>query len=707
MKTPQRRRFSDREIVGAIEAEEELALGSNEDLSDERADALSWYKRDPDNLPTLEGRSTVVDGLVADQIEMMMPSFIRVFASGTEVGRFEPQGPEDEKPAEAQSEVVNWCLMRAGYYEAVNSAIRDALLLRNGYVKVWWDTRTDISQERYQGQSNEELALLMADPEVEVVEHDEYPDPLLPLEMLPPGAEPPMLHDVVVERKKPTEGIAIAAVPPDEILVSHRHRTICLRNADFVQHRRRLSIAELRDLGYEVEDDIQGDDELDTQERDERARFEEYSYTDQDNTSDPSRRLVTLRETFMRLDVDGTGKPQLWRFCVVGTTILHREQCEQIPIAAFSPLIYPHSHAGTSVYALIADQAEIKTALWRQLLDNLYLQNATRTAVDQDRVHIDDLLVSRPGGVVRIEGSPGDALMPLVTPPVVGEIGQAIEMVTATAENRTGVHRVNQGTLDPSAINRAAHTATGIGLMQSAGNARMELMARTLASGVEDMFLVAHHLLLKHSTKPIQVKLSNQWVPVDPREWAKRSNFSISVALGTGNPEAQMAKLQSIMQFMVQGKDIGMVGPNEFYNWGVEYLRAAGYRSPDKFIKEPPPNAQMPQPGPPPEVQAAQAVAQSTIQKAQIDAQSGAGKAQLDAQTELQREQIRVQGEIQREQMRQQSEDKRHLRELAAKVIIETMKLQGAQVEQASDQQHEVQLKAMESRIQQQSERMQ
>lgn len=649
-KIPQRRKFTDAEIVAAIEGAEKLALGAVTELESEREDALEWYNREPESMTYQEGRSGFVDGLVADQIEMMVPQLVRVFASGVEVGRFEPVGPEDEEAAETQSEVVNWALGKAGYYEAINAAIRDALLLRNGYIKLWWESSTATVEERYYSQSDEELALLLQDVDVEVIEHSEQAGPL------------GMMHDVVVRRKTAVEGVAIAAVPPDELLVSHRQRSVCLREADFVQHRRQLSIAEVRDLGYDVADDIGSDGETsDSMEFNARQRFDEMSFGETDETSDPSRRIVTLRETFIRFDPEGTGESHLWRYCVIGKTIVHQERADMIPIAAFAPLIYPHSHVGTSVYALISDLAVSSTQLWRQLFDNLYLQNNTRVAVDANRVNLDDLLVSRPGGIVRVEGGPGDAVMPLVSPGVVGDIAGAIEQVKLASEGRTGVARINQGHLDPNALNR---TATGVQLMQSAGSARLELIARTLAGGIEDLFLIAHALLCKHSTKRIQMRMRNQWIASDPREWVKRTNFNVSVALGTGNPEAQMGKLTAIGQFMQQGAQIGLVGPKELYNWGVEFLRAAGYRSPDKFLREPPPQAQMPQ-SPPPEVMAAQTIAQGQVQSEQIKAQTVITKAQGDAQVELQREEIK-----------QRWEYKRALLDVAARAMLEVYKQQ-------------------------------
>lgn len=650
-------KMSDDELVAQIEAEEAEAYGwLSGELANDRTDAIDRFNAKPYG-NEVAGRSSVVSSDVRDTVEALMPSVARVFLSGDEIGKFEPISPEDVG-YEVESEICNWYLMtRNDGFNQLYAAFKDALLQGNGYVKAWWETKQDIRVERYAGLSDEEAAILLEDDDVEVVEHTAYPDPLEDAgepepvdadEMMPEaapmpgqGMTPPMvpgmgqppevprtLHDIKVERKKPEEYVAICAVSPDELLVSRRHRDVSLANADFVQHRRRISIGELRALGYDAPDDLPTDDTLSTEEL-ARSRYQEYT-ADDISSSDPTRKIVTLRESWYRGDVSGTGQQELWRVCTVGHRILHKEEAEFIPIASFAPSYYPHSHIGISLYSLISDVAAIKTSLLRQFLDNLYLANNTQTVVDATRVNLDDWLISRPGGIKRINGPIGDAFAQLATPDVGAAALNGLEYIDAVKENRTGVARVNQGSMDPNALNR---TATGASLMMSAGQSRQELICRCLAGGVKDLFLLTHALALKHSTRPMQIRLHNKWVTVNPREWQRRTDFALNVALGTGAPEQQMAKLQQMFPFMQAGTQLGLVTPENWYQWGKEYLRVAGYRSPDKFLSQPQPGAQPPQ-QPNPLVQAEQVKLQGKQMelqhKAQTDAQQMQMKAALD-----------------------------------------------------------------------------
>ncbi len=699
-------KLTDEELVAAIESEEALALDkANGELAGLRATALARYKGDPLG-NEVEGRSQVVDKSVADTIEWIMPSLVRIYLGGDDIGQFEAIGPEDEAAAKAETEVCNWYLQaKNDYFSQINATLRDALLLKNGYMVAYWNKRYDTMTETYLGQSDEEAAMLMQDPEVTVVEHSEYPDPNAPVMpvmgaqvmpgmpgqpptagMPPEPPPPPMLHDIKVELKKCEEYVSVESVPPDEMLVSRRHRWTSLLDADFVQWRRRASIGQLRAEGFDIPDDTPGDleDSDLSQESTIRQRFS-VEQDDSDDTPDPSRRIVTMRDTYMRIDLRNENTPQLWRVAIVGKKVILREEADIVPFAAFSPIIYAHSHIGTSIFDLISDIADVKTAVQRQYLDGLYLQTSGRTAVDVNRVNLDDLLVSRPGGIVRVDGDPNAAMFPLVS----SDLGQSalsgLEYLSSVNEQRTGVTRYSAG-LDANTLNK---TATGVQAIQSAANQRIELIARTLAGGFRDLFLVVHALALKHSTKPLQIKLSGSWTQINPREWKRRTDFTINVGLGTGTPESQLAKLQMLAPFQGQAAAQGLAGPMEMYNFSAEIFKAAGYRNPQKFIHEPQRDPQTGQPMSPPQhppyqVQVAQMKAQSDQQAAQLKAQSDQQIAQVKAQADASVQQARMQADMMVQQHKVQTDAQLQIAETKMQMQLEAFKhnmAQQAQIE--------------------------
>ena len=139
-----RQRLSDAELLGAISAAEESALGGIQgQVSSDRTDAIKRYYGEPygDELP---GRSSVVSRDVADVVEGVVANVVKPFVGGDHVVQFDPIGPDDEKQAEQETDYVNFvALERNNGFVWLVSAIKDALLLRAGYVKCQWEVRSD------------------------------------------------------------------------------------------------------------------------------------------------------------------------------------------------------------------------------------------------------------------------------------------------------------------------------------------------------------------------------------------------------------------------------------------------------------------------------------------------------------------------------------------------------------------------------------
>jgi hypothetical protein len=235
------------------------------------------------------------------------------------------------------------------------------------------------------------------------------------------------------------------------------------------------------------------------------------------------------------------------------------------------------------------------------------------------------MLVARPGGIVRAPGLGAGAIQPLVHPQDGMSILQAVEMIDGVRENRTGVTKYNQG-LDANSLNK---TATGITQIMTAAQQRIELIARIFAeTGVKCLMLIVHAMAIKHGRKEEVIKLRNQWVAVNPRNWKSRKDVSVSVGLGTGNKDQMLQHLQMILLAQQQAIQIGVATPQNVYNALVKLTQNAGFKNAEEFWTDPsksPPQQQ----GPSPE----QVKAQAEMEKEQFKQQSEAQKKQFEAQT--------------------------------------------------------------------------
>lgn len=614
-------------LVAAIEHYETQASVLGE-LMDARNEAIDRYLGRPYG-DEVEGRSQVVMRDVADTIEWIKPSLMKVFCSGDEVVKFDPRGPEDVAAAEQETEALNFWLEKAGRFVIFHDWFHDALLQKNGYLVVTWDETSSVQKEQYKGLTDDEFQALAAAEDVEVLEHAAYPGPY------------GMAHDAVVRQTRKYGCPKPVNVPPERVLVATDWPGLSFDDCPFVEIVEYPTISQLREEGYEVADDIQddaasSDDEWQTWRRQaeldgeqERAGLE----------ATPEMRRVRVRKVWIRYDSDGDGIAELRRAVVCGSTLLEDEEDDLIPIACITPARLPHEHHGLSIADLVADLQRIRTVLVRGFLDNMYLANAGRNAIDINRiVNIDDLTRSTVGGVVRINGDPSTAIMPLQHGHQGPAILQAIEYVDTVRENRAGVTRYNQG-LDANSLNK---TASGVNQIMQAAQQRIEMIARLFAeTGVKDLMLIMHAVARKHSTQQELIKLRNEWVPIDPRSWKHRRDMSVTVGLGTGNKDQMLAHLMMILQEQKQAMAIGLTRPEQIYTTLSKLTQNAGFKQAEEFWSDP--TKFQPPPAPPsPE----QIKAQAEMQKMQFSAQQDQMKFQAEQQIEQQR--MAMQAELDR-----------------------------------------------------------
>jgi len=645
-------KLQDMEIIARVEAEENIAYGVNDSaLSNDRAAAIDYYLGQPFGNEE-EGRSQVVSYDVQDTIEAALPQLLKVFVAGDKVVQFDPKGPEDQEAAEQETDYINHIVMEKNEgFKTFYVWFKDALLSKNGYVKVYAEEEEEIEEYEYQGLTDAQLQMLASDENTEVLEHTAYADPSVNMDVvyqqaMANGVDPatvmqPMLHDVKLKVTEKKTEINIENVAPENMMVSVEVSGPNLQDARFVQHREVMQlsdIAETFDKPLEYIKSIMSD-LRDTFEEESNARDiydEEY-----DRAIESDEALV--KDTYIKLD------GERHRVVILGNTILYKEKTEYVPFACITPMIMPHRHIGRSYADLTMDIQLIKSTLIRGQLDNMYLANNGRYAIS-DRVNLDDMLTSRPGGIVRVEGDPGSGIMPLSHPPLPASSFGMVEYMDSMKEKRTGVTAYNQG-LDANSLNK---TATGVAQIMNASQQRIELVARTFAeTGVKELFKLVHRLVRTTLTKPDIVRIRNKWVEVDPREWKDRKDLSISVGLGAGNKDQQLVHLTTILNMQKEAIQVGLTNPEKIYNALAKLTQNAGFKNPEEFWVNP---------------------ANTPEQEGQQEDKPS--EAEIAVQGQLQIEREKAQAQLQQEQLRSQNDVIIEREKIAAQAELERFKAQ-------------------------------
>ena len=640
-------KISDIEFQSILRNEIEQALGYYDtEFSQDRIDAMDYYLGEPFGNEQPD-RSQVVSTEVSDTIEHIMPSLMRIYTQSDEYVRFAPTGPEDVLVAEQASDYCNWVINTDNSgFAIMHNWFKDALLLKLGVVKYTWEEIVDVEVEEYEGLNEQELTILLADDEVEVVSQNET---VIGEEMeMPDGRIIPqtIIYDVKLRRTKMDGRINIENVPPEEFLISKRAKS--LKDANFVSHRTTMTVSDLVAMGYD-RDEVEayaGVTDLDTSEE-RTSRFEDLESGSEFDSKDPAMRDVLVTESYIKADYDNDGVAELRRVITVGSGyhILENEECDHVPFAILSPILMPHRAIGRSVAELVMDVQLIKSTLMRQLLDNIYNTNNARVIAVEGQVNLDDLLTNRPGGIVRTR-APG-MVQPLQVPEVSRSVFPALEYMDRLKEQRTGISRQSMG-LDANALQST--TATAVAAMQAASQGKVEMIARVFAeTGVKDLFRGILHLVTKYQNKPQIVRLRNQFVPMDPRQWANSYDVQINVGLGTGQRDQQLATLFQIAAKQEQimgtmGMNNPIVTPLEYRNTLAKITELSGFKNAGEFFADPR-NAPPQRPKqPPPDPRIAM-----EMQKMQADMQMAQQKAAQDLQ--LQKEKMQMEFAFKREQM--------------------------------------------------------
>jgi len=643
-------------------------------LSKDRQTALRYYEGEKFG-NEVDGRSQVVSRDVAEAIDSMMPSLVRIFTAGDQVVQFDPVGPEDEEAAKQATEVVNWVVTQKNEsFRIFYLWFKDALLSRAGVIKTYWDTQEYRQKEEYQGLTDPEFQALTEDPEIEVVEHSTRPA-ALPVEAMaglgvgpvPEEASespqmqameqaPEMLHDVTLMRTNKIGMPKIVNIPPDEFLIDRR--AVDIDEVGFLAHRVKKTETDLIEMGFDKAKvkSLPGYDNQDfTLERMERFKQEDENPYRNTNALDPTMREIWITECYLKVDWDGDGIAEWRKVTVAGENayeILSNEEIDDHPFAAVSPILMPHKFWGQSISDQTMDLQLIKSTLWRQMLDNMYLQNNQRVIAVEGQVNLDDLLTSRPGGVIRAKSA--QAVTPMITAPMNQSAFQMIEYVDTVREQRTGITRYNQG-LDSDTLNK---TATGVQMIQNAAQQRLELIARVFAeTGVKRLFRRVFELLQKHQTKEMTVRLRNKWVDVRPSEWNSRSDMTVSVGLGTGDKQQQFGIINQLLlldQKIVElqgGVNGPLVTAPNIYAKLEKLVEAAGYKNVTAFYTDP-----RNQPPQPPKPSPEEMKAQHDMQLNQAKLQADQAMNQQKMQADQQQAQVKIQSDAQLEQMKMASE---------------------------------------------------
>ncbi|PDT43003.1 MULTISPECIES: portal protein [Sinorhizobium] len=613
-----------------------------DELAIDRIKAMEYYDGTMKDVPADANRSKVVSRDVRAAIKKVLPSLIRTILGNDKVVEYAPVNEGDEAAAEQATDYINYVVFpESNGYDAVQDAAHDALKLRNGVIRWWYERETTVQVSTHTGLDEAALIQLVGDDAVEVLEQSKTVEVL---ETLQGPVEQP-LYNVKIRRRSEQGTPRLAGVPLEEFLI--HPDAISIEDSPITGIATRMRRTDLIAMGHD-RDLIEslpastGDGGCDDEEfTRRRGAFEAKDAVPK------ALEEVDYYELYVKVDADDDGIAELRRIVLAGGTgednLISNDEWDEVPFADLIVERRPHQREGGSVTDDLAEIQRVKSVLMRQTLDNLYWQNNQQPIVQEGAIaNPESVLNPKFGQPIRVsQGIDARAALGYTMVPFVAKESFAmLSYLDQEATDRTGISDASSE-LAPDALTNMTARA----LIEQAGIGQTELMVRTFAHGLRRVFKGLLRLVIKHQDRPRMVRLRGQWVSFDPRHWNAGMDATVNAGLGAGTRERDMMMVQMVQQLqekllMTLGPDNPYVSPDNLYNGIAKSVEAAGLKSPDLYFSKPSPEeiqrrmqASANQPNP--EMQKLEMRAHVDAEKARLSAENNRRKLEIERELKL------------------------------------------------------------------------
>lgn len=523
------------------------------------ADPKEWAK----TLKNVAGRSQVIMSDVSDTVETLMPYLMDMFWGSRNVVSVRPMGPEDEEPARLMEEKINYDLQYGlNGFALIYTFIKDALINKLGVVKYYWVREKTLRKTGFKKLTTNELNSLITSGEYvidkivsvirstegKIVEIEDTPD----IEVFEGET---IEHDVECRKITLVSKPYAENIPPEEFIFDFKARSI---EDAFKAHRKKVHKNHLKDVYGLTDEEIKEvlESFWDDPQVIERYRDLGGSLFVSDSRKDE---FFYINECYID-DYDSKGRKIPKIVTIFGDRVIRIiDNNNGAGFVVASPILMPHRICGKSVAELAIDIQELRSALVRFTLDNIYFSTSGRLVVNPFRVDMDSVLSSnRPGGVAwtKFDINPQEGIFPMPLSNMPPYVMKMMEYVELMRENRTGVARYVGG-IDPQSLNR---TATGITTIMNAAQQRIRLIARVFAeTGVRDLYRAFVDMNLRFFDRAVSVKLNKNWQIISPEMIDGKFDVIIDVGANSGVKELQFN--QKIQMLQIYAQIANMLGP--------------------------------------------------------------------------------------------------------------------------------------------------
>jgi hypothetical protein len=561
---PRRKKLTKAEVASMVASELTNAVGASTSES-VRAAAQAYY----DGLSPSQkspGRSQYISTDVADMVEATVAASVPALLSECIV-EARPRSGDDVEQARFETYAVHAVIVdqNAGGLE-LQAVMRDALLMRNGWVKVWHETREEVRERVFEGVTAEQVAQAKS------------------AGMFADDAEIELEGDTatVVEREEVTR-LRIAAADPARILWSAGWDRPTLDGIPFFAEHAVETVSDLIEAGYSRQI-VEGlPDEQQTVPEQLRSGVVQSA-----PASNRAARRVEVHRCYYRYDSDGDGVAELHRIVLGGrSVVLEDEIVGFIPFAGGCAILRPHSLEGVSLFDRLAPVQDAKTKAVRQWLDNAEKANNARVAANARVVNADDLLEGRPWAPVLVNGPVEGNIREMA----VVDVGPSMAGLVAYMDRARSERGGASLDLQAAEAQIAGETASGIERQYSVREQMAALFCSTLAQSLwRSLYELVHKALREWQRAPMTLQVGDEWQDVRPSEWGPRqfrTKKGLSLADRTRKRQALEAVIAKQEQLIAAGHGGVLTDARRYYSAVTDWCYAAGIDHPERYWIDP------------------------------------------------------------------------------------------------------------------------
>ena len=615
-----------------------------------------------------DGRSKVVATKCRDTVRAIKPALMRVFLQSGSPVEFTPRNAQAVQAAEQATKYAKYVFNRNNGFDVLSDVIHDALVKKVGIAKTYYDETEHIEIDEYTGLTEDQFNLLESDESAEVIEFEITQD--AQIDQMGMMVSPAM-YDAKVAMTSSRGEIKIKSIAPEDFFVDRD--AISLEDYYVCGHKSEGRVGDLVSMGFDFDKvfELGGVGGVVDEEEDFVRRG--YDAASMENSIDPSMRKIEITEAYMKVDIEGTGIPRLYKFLCAGTDyeVLDYELCDYNPFAVFEIDPEPHTFFGRSLVDIIIDDQDAATSLMRGLLDNIAMINNPRIVFNDQAVESDDVANNEIGAMIRATD------INQIREMTIGSSSQmtlpAMQMFDEAVRAKTGI---GDGAAGLNADALQSQTAAGVNAAVTAATAVGELMARVLAEGgMKQLFKTIATIARQNPNPDEMMRIDGEFVPVDPRSWGVEMDMETTVGIGHNKHEERMMMLQMMQQQQMQvygtyGAQNGLVTLTNIRNTAADLMTLGGLPNVDRYLQ--PMNAQI-------EQQMQQQAAQAAQQQGQQNDPNAAflQTEQMKAQTRAQVDMQKAAMEHQRKMLDMAKSDDLSRDKMAQDLLVDAAKILG------------------------------